>query len=299
MGDDGFMPTADPLVIEVALNGVTSKRVNPNVPVGVTEIVADARTCIDAGASIVHQHDDFSAFPQPGAAGMAALSAATYRPLIAEHPGLLCYPTADFLSGPDDVAHWGHHELLAADGLIRLALLDPGSVTFGGVGADGLPAGGVVYGYTYDEIAHVVERCGGLGLGPSIAVYEPGWLRVVLAYARAGRLPPGAFVKFYFGGPAMPFGLPATLWSLEVYLELMDGLDLPWAVAVLGGDVVASGLAEAAIGAGGHVRVGLEDFAGDGAPSNAELVQEVVALAARRGRPVATCAEAARVLRLP
>ena len=293
------MSTPDPLVIEVALNGVSSKQSNPHVPIGVDEIVADARACIGAGATIVHQHDDFAAFAEPGAAGMAALSAATYRPLLTEFPGLLCYPTADFLAGPDDVANWGHHELLAAEGLIRLALLDPGSVTFGGVDADGLPAGGVVYGSTYAEIAHVVERCTALRLGPSIAIYEPGWLRVVLAYARAGRLPQGAFVKLYFGGDRMPFGLPPSRWSLGVYLEMLDGVDLPWAVACLGGDVVATGLAEAAILSGGHVRVGLEDFAGDRTPTNAELVTQVVDLADRLGRPLADRAGAAEVLRLP
>jgi uncharacterized protein (DUF849 family) len=61
-------------------------------------------------------------------------------------------------------------------------------------------------------------------------------------------------------------------------------------VAVLGGDVVGCGLAEAAIRRGGHVRVGLEDWAptegwtGPGEPSNAVLLRAAIALLERVGR---------------
>ena len=47
---------------------------------------------------------------------------------------------------------------------------------------------------------------------------------------------------------------------------MLDGCDLPWAVAVIGGDVVGSGLARLALERGGHVRVGLEDYAGPRTP---------------------------------
>jgi uncharacterized protein (DUF849 family) len=68
---------------------------------------------------------------------------------------------------------------------------------------------------------------------------------------------------------------------------------------VIGGDVVDSGLARMAIERGGHVRVGLEDYAGAGTPTNAGLVEVVVAIARSAGRPVATCADAASILQLP
>ena len=74
---------------------------------------------------------------------------------------------------------------------------------------------------------------------------------------------------------------------------------MPWAVSVVGGDVVASGLAEAAVEMGGHLHLGLEFFAGDRTPTNAELIQEAVAVCDRFGAPVATCAEAADLLALP
>lgn len=80
------------------------------------------------------------------------------------------------------------------------------------------------------------------------------------------------------------------------YLDMLDGMDLPWSVAVLQGDVVASGLARIALELGGHVRVGLEDYAGPRTPGNVELVRELVSLAKEVGRPVAGVTEARAVL---
>ena len=51
------------------------------------------------------------------------------------------------------------------------------------------------------------------------------------------------------------FGLPPTNKALDAYLEMLEGTDLPWAVAVIGGDVLETGLAQRAIDMGGHVRV--------------------------------------------
>jgi uncharacterized protein (DUF849 family) len=99
-------------------------------------------------------------------------------------------------------------------------------------------------------------------------IFEPGFLRTALTWHRAGRVPPGAIVKVYFGGE-LEFGLPPTAAALDAYLELLEPSGLPWSVAVLGGDVVACGLAERAIRRGGHVRVGLEDWAGPGEESAA------------------------------
>jgi uncharacterized protein (DUF849 family) len=92
----------------------------------------------------------------------------------------------------------------------------------------------------------------------------------------------------------LEFGLPPTAVALDAYLELLEPSGLPWSVAVLGGDVVACGLAERAVRRGAHVRVGLEDWSGPGEASNAELVR--AAVDDRLGRSVATIAEARDVL---
>jgi uncharacterized protein (DUF849 family) len=97
------------------------------------------------------------------------------------------------------------------------------------------------------------------------------------------------------------FGLPPTLTGLAAYREILDleGCDLPWFSAVVGGDLVETPVARATVEQGGHLRVGLEDHAGSRQPSNVALVEEAVALCREVGRPVATPAQAVDVLGLP
>jgi uncharacterized protein (DUF849 family) len=94
-------------------------------------------------------------------------------------------------------------------------------------------------------------------------------------------------------------GLPPTATALEAYLELLEPAGLPWSVAVLGGDVVGCGLAELAIRRGGHVRVGLEDYAGPDVPDNIELLDAAVALVERLGRAPAGITETSAILGVP
>lgn len=293
-----------PVIIEVAVNGATPRSRQPHVPVTPEEIAADGVRCVDAGAAIVHQHDDPS---QCGdAVGMAEQGLAAYRPLLAARPGTIVYPTIN-VAGASIGERWGHHEVLAerlpAEGLgpLRMGLVDPGSVNLGGLAPDGTPIGGFVYATSFDDIRHEIEGCRRLDAGPSIACFEPGFARVVVAYHRAGLLPPGALVKLYFSGGQPLFGLPPEPWALDTYLHLLEDTGLPWAVAVLGGDVVGSGLGRQALERGGHLRVGLEDFADPAGrtPTNSELVAEAAALCAEVGRPVATSAQAADLLGLP
>jgi len=63
--------------------------------------------------------------------------------------------------------------------------------------------------------------------------------------------------------------------------------------------VVGCGLAELAIRRGGHVRVGLEDYAGPGEPSNLDLLHAAVAVVEGLGRTPATTAQARQILGVP
>jgi 3-keto-5-aminohexanoate cleavage enzyme len=167
---------------------------------------------------------------------------------------------------------------------------------------DGLPAGSFVYTNTFDDVAHQLELCRTHQLGPSLAIYEPGFLRTVLAYHHSGQLPPGSFVKLYFssarGLSGTAFGLPPSRAALAAYVELLDGTGLPWAASAVGDDLVRSELCRAALDAGGHLHLGLEFYAGDRTPTNVELVVEAVEAVAAAHREVATSAEAAALLGL-
>jgi 3-keto-5-aminohexanoate cleavage enzyme len=294
-----------PVVIEAAINGATSKARNPHVPTTPDEIARDALACMEAGAAIVHNHvDDFALSGEAAAARYLE----GWRPVVRARPDAILYCTVAI--GGAVAERYAHVPPLAASGAMRMGVLDPGSVNLGSAGEDGLPGGlDFVYSHSYGDVRHVVGQLAEHRLGPSISIFEPGFLRTALVYHRRGRLPRGAFVKLYFGGDqsylgdappgGVTFGLPPTTTALEAYLEMLGGCELPWAVAVIGGDVVGSGLARAALERGGHVRVGLEDYGGPRRPTNVELVDEVAALAREVGRAVATPAEAARLLALP
>jgi uncharacterized protein (DUF849 family) len=296
-----------PVIIEAAINGTTTKERNPHVPRAPEEIAVDALSSLAAGASIVHNHADVVAVPGEEA---AARYLEGWAPVFSEVPDALLYPTTNF--GPGVEGAYSHMAPLAATGQLRIGIIDPGSVNLGGVDADGLPAApGFVYANSFGDIHHQAAVCEKLRLGPSMAIFEPGWLRTALLWWRAGRLPQGAMIKLYFGGDGgyitsnaqkaggATFGLPPTVTALDAYCELLDGCDLPWSVAVIGGDIAKSDIIRPALERGAHLHVGLEDHAGDRTPSNEELVLEAVELCRTVGRPVATRDEAAKILDLP
>ena len=289
------------LIIEAALNGGTPKHRNSHVPRTPGEIAADGLRCMEAGAAIVHNHN-----AEPVVGGASGVhSPAPYieawTQILAKQPDAILYPTMAGGGPHTSIAErYAHIPALADGGVLRMGLVDPGSVNVGPSGADGLPAAvDSTYLNTFADAHHMFAVCRERQLAPSVSIFEPGFLRVALAFHRAGMMAPGALIKLYFGGPSRNFGLPPTLAGLEAYLDMLGDSGLPWSVAVLGGDVVACGLATLAIARGGHVRVGLEDYAGPRTPSNVELVAELAALGASLGRPPASSAEAATILGMP
>jgi uncharacterized protein (DUF849 family) len=289
----------DPVIIEAALNGVTSPKRNPNVPAGADDQPVDALACVDAGATVIHTHAPNIAAPPEEATEQYAIA---YRPVCEKHPGIVCYPTTGL--GATIADRYRHIELLADVGLIRAGFVDTGSVNLGGTTPDGLlPDSNYVYTNTFTDIAYKMKVCRERELGPSIAIFEPGFLRVVLAYHRAGALPAGALVKFYFsaggylGGGEPLWGAPAIAEALDLYLAMLADAPIPWAVAVLGGSLLDTPVARRALERGGHLRVGLEDW--DGGPANVDQVTAAAQLCRSVGREVATIEQAVGVLGLP
>ena len=288
-----------PVIIEVALNGGTPRSVSPRVPQTTDEIVADALACIDAGASIVHHHNeepvlggDGNHSPQP--------YAAAWRRIRQTHPNAIFYPTMG--GGGPGIAierRYAHIEALADMGLLDLGLVDPGTTNIGRFDAAGAPrAEALVYQNTYADAVYMIEACRKRGLGMSVSIFEPGFVRVIVGYLRAGRLPSGAFIKFYFGGPRAGFGLPPTRTALDAYLEMLAEWSLPWLVSVQGGDLIGDrAFARYVVERGGHLQVGLEPNP-DRARGNRELVEAAVALCAQIGRRPATIDETRALLAL-
>ena len=289
-----------PVIIEASLNGASSKERNPNVPYSDEEIVTDAIACMDAGAALIHNHTD-----EPILGGSGSLDferyARPWRKLLTIRPDAILTPTMPVgQEGVPVEVRYAHVEQMAREGLVAQGLCDPGTFNMSLLDKDGLFAESTyIYRNDMRDSRYYVETCRRLNIGLSISIFEPGFLKYILAYYRAGKLPAGGMLKFYFASDALPFGMPPTVASLEAYLGMLGDCDLPWLVSSFDDDCVGCGIAEAAIKRGGHVQVGLEPYAGNRCPSNAELVQEAAALAERCGRPIATPAQAAELLHLP
>lgn len=293
------MSAATPLVVVASINGDRSKDDNPNVPRSDAEVIECALACYDAGAAIVHAHPQNRALTGAEAA-QDYLKA--WGPVREARPGAIWYPTLTSDLG-GEIGH-----ILALDDAIGMhfGCVDPGGVPFARLDGEGVPRG-YFYTNSLDSIAADFATLRERNLGVQLAIFEPHYLRIVLAFHAAGKLPEGAVLNLYFSGAhgvfgpnSMPFGLPPTEKALDAYLELIEGSGLPWTVSVWGGDLFDTPLAQLAIARGGHVMVGLEPyFHPERTPTNAELVARAAALAKAAGRPVASREEALEVLRCP
>lgn len=133
------------------------------------------------------------------------------------------------------------------------------------------------------------------GVKPELEIFDKGHLSNARRLHKEGLLELPQHVDFVLG---VPGGLEGTVQNL---CELVD--DLPhgcsWSVAGIGRMQLP--LAMAAMAMGGHVRVGLEDniyYSKGRLATNEELVARVVRIAEELGRPVATPAQARKILRL-
>src|SRR6267142_1599550 len=176
-----------PLIIEAALNGTTSKARNPNTPKSPQEIADDALACLAAGAAIIHTHTE--GFKSSGDAAVEEYVRG-WTPVLAARPRAILYGTVANGRTPEE--RFGHYRGLARAGM-RMGTIDPGSVNLATHGEDGLPGSvSFVYRTSFKDIAALIDLLAECRLGPSIAIYEPGFLRTTLAYEKAGRLPADA-----------------------------------------------------------------------------------------------------------
>lgn len=200
-----------PVIVEAAINGAVSKEENPHVPRTVAEISASALACLDAGASIVHNHNDE---PNVGGSGRHASEpyVAAWRSILERYPDAILYPT--YAGGGPHTSvqeRYAHIDELREAGVLGMPLLDPGTTNFGGLDADGAPGeSDLVYQTTFADVRWMVDYCRRHRLSPSISIFEPGWLRLALAYHERGELPRGSLIKLYFGTGRMLFGLSPT-----------------------------------------------------------------------------------------
>jgi uncharacterized protein (DUF849 family) len=184
-------------------------------------------------------------------------------------------------------------------GLANMVLLDTGVVPLTVYDDKGMRKADKFwwYGFWPGDDSIVLDVCRGLGTGASISVFEPGWMKNVIAMARAGTLPRGSKLNIYFADYSWAGMPPPIPEALQLYLHMMEGLDLKWSVGLVGGDIMDTPLARMALERGGSFRVGVEDWMTG--PSNVEQMERAKELINHVGRPIASGAEAINYLDIP
>ena len=307
------MGLEDKVVIEVALNENQLQSVNPNVAYTPEELAADARRCLDSGAAVVHYH---ARDPQTAAMSVdVELNLACQR-AITETTPLVAYPTYGDRVPVGD----GHYEVCSpaqvrfrhfVAGVETGIRFEVGPIDLGAFydvnairatdvsgGPDGIDGWVLNRGHQINNgLDHVwlARFCDKYGLHKSFAAPDTMCLLNLRNMIDMGLVPESTVdVKlFFFGDTAL-----ATRFRgmLELSRELFTDKTLRWMPVVQGADGFP--LAKLSLAEGGQVRTGLGDYhyGPEGAPSNPELVDRLVALARTFGREPAN-PEEARILK--
>jgi 3-keto-5-aminohexanoate cleavage enzyme len=278
--------------LEVSLNGGWTRKLQPRIPVTVREIVADGIACVRAGAAIVHLHayDETSGRQKDD----PDLYAAAIEGIRAEVDAIV-YPTIPQIDGEMPPAErtrrrYAAIEALGARGLLEWAVVDPGTVNFARYDAIAADRTGSIYLNPESEIRAGLELAQRYRFHPSYAIYEPGFVRLGAALRRRFPAMPPPIYRLMFSR-ALTFGFPPERYALDAYRELLarEAPGAPWMVAGLGVDILP--LVPAAVAAGGHVRVGLEDAPLGSALGNQAWVGRAADIIAAAGGKLASAAE--------
>jgi 3-keto-5-aminohexanoate cleavage enzyme len=288
------------LIIEARVNEYAPRRDNPHVPWTPEEIARDAAAVRAAGAAILHFH----ARRPDGAPDHATETyAATLRGIRDAAPDLLVHPTLGQITVTEPERRIAHILALARDPRLRpeFASLDLGSTNidvFAGP-ERGFATGDRTYANPTGVLRRFLAAFRGAGVRPAMACWAIPFLRTLGALMETGEVEQPGWVLLVHTEGGILGGHPATPEGLRAFLDHMPQGRLHWAVCCKEGNVLP--LAMEAIARGGHVAIGIGDWAYPhlGAPTNAELVREVAALARRAGREIATPEEARAILGLP
>jgi uncharacterized protein (DUF849 family) len=300
------------LLIEVGLNEAVSRSEHPSIPITPAEIADDILECCEAGASIVHFHAR-----DPDSGEQRYGSTELYRDVVCRvrqaGSSVLMYPTyPPFFSDPrrcidERFAHV--FELADEQELgMKLGPLDMGSLNLvfakdGKLPSDAheMPMDWSVYQNPVPVLWEVAKEYDRRDMVTSLAIFEPGHLRLAMAFLDAGlcRRP---ILKFFLSGGWLHGPLPNPA-GLAVYTAMLRDLcrkrSVQWSCAPSGIDSAAEieTLLRAAIEQGGHVRVGIGDNPSASAgKTNRTLVADVVAIAAEYDRKPARPDEAVGLL---
>ena len=268
------------LIITTCICGAeVTKEQNPAVPYTIEEIVREAKSAYDAGASIIHLHvrwDDGTPTQDTGRFQEAIDG------ILEVCPDVIIQPSTGGAVGMTDAERLASIEVTPTP---EMATLDCGTLNFGG---------DEIFVNTENTIINFAKIMKEKGIKPEIEVFDKGMIDIALRLDRKGLLVHPLHIDFVLG-----VQMRATLRDLA----FMVGSIPPgstWTACGIGRHNFE--IAAGAIIMGGHVRVGFEDslYLAKGvlAKSNGEMVDKVVQLAKFFGREIATPDEARKILSL-
>ncbi len=272
----------NPLIINVCLTGmIPTKNSTKYVPVSVDEIVKDAISVYDAGARIVHLH-------ARDMEGIPTYEARYYEDMITEirreRPDMVCCVST---SGRNFKEIEQRSEVLYLTGNAKpdMASLTLGSLNFAtGPSINSLDM--------IQQLAMIMKE---KGIKPELEVFDTGMVNVAKYLERHEIISGKKYFNILLGNVNTA---PATIGDLA-HLSNALPKDSTWAAAGLGGFQLP--INTAAIVAGGHVRVGLEDsiyydYQKNTLATNTNLVQRIVRISKELQREVATGSETRNIL---
>lgn len=277
-----FEPAKNPCIICVAITGsLPTKANNPAVPITVAEQVESTHEAFEAGASIVHAHvrnDDETPSSEPE-------KFARLKEGLEKHcPGMII----QFSTGGRSGAGKERGGMLS---------LQPDMASMS-VGSTNFPTR--VYENSPELVDWLASEMKAHDVKPEIEAFDLSHIFQAAKMHADGRIKNTPYVQFVMGVKnAMPVDRDVFDFYIKTVKRLF-GEAAPWCAAGIGAQ--QSTLNDWAVSSGGHARTGLEDNVrldrGTLAPSNAALVRRVVELCEKYERPVATWAEARRILGL-
>lgn len=270
-----------PCIICVAITGsLPQKSDNPAVPITVAEQIESTQAAYEVGASIAHVHvrnDDGSPSSDPDK--FAALQEGIQKYC----PNMIVQMSTGGRSGAGQ----------ARGGMLPLRP-DMASLS---VGSNNFPTR--VYENPPDLVDWLASEMRAYGVRPEIEAFDLSHIFQAHKMYQDGRLTHSPYVQFVMG---VKNAMPVDREVFEFYIQTVKRLlpDSPWCAAGVGAGQIT--VNEWCVDAGGHCRTGLEDNIRLDrttlAPSNAALVQRVVDLCDKHGRPVATPQQARQILGL-
>ncbi|MDR2653528.1 MAG: 3-keto-5-aminohexanoate cleavage protein [Prevotellaceae bacterium] len=266
------------LIITAAICGAeVLKEHNPAVPYTVEEIVREAKSAYDAGASIIHLHVRYDD-------GTPTQDKARFKECIdaikSVVPDIIIMPSTGGAVGMTNDERLQPTELD-----IEMATLDCGTCNFGGDD---------VFTNTENTIKYFGQRMIERGIKPELEVFDKSMIEMALRLHKKGFINKPLHFDFVMG---VNGGIGGDLRDF-VFMRGSIPPDATYTVAGIGRYEFP--LAAASIIDGGHVRVGFEDnvYLSKGvlAKSNGELVAKVVRMAKELGREIANPQEARKIL---